>query len=76
MIATLRKANSASYDLVNRAVNNEQRGNSSAAVLLRQIERRFGPPDETLRARIAAADADTLMIWSERILQTLDDVLH
>ena len=54
----------------------EQRG--SAAVLLRQIERPFGPPDEPLRTRIAAADADTLLIWSERILdtRTLDEVLH
>jgi hypothetical protein len=49
-----------------------------AAVLLRQIERRFGPPGESVRARIAAADADTLLLWSERILtaESLEAVLH
>lgn len=58
----------------------EQRGRQlgSAAVLLCQIERCFGPSDEPLLTRIAAANADTLLSWSERILdaQTLDDVLH
>jgi predicted transposase/invertase (TIGR01784 family) len=44
------------------------RQEGEAAVLLRQIERKFGPPAESVRARIAAADADTLLLWSERIL--------
>ena len=54
----------------------EQRG--AANLLLRQIERRFGPPDEATRERIRASDPDTLLNWSERILdaKTLDEVLH
>ncbi len=54
----------------------EQRG--EAKMLLRLIERKFGPPSEPLRARITQADPDTLLEWSERILeaQSLDEVLH
>lgn len=39
-----------------------------AAILLHQAERKFGPLSESTRARIAAADANTLLLWSERIL--------
>jgi len=48
-----------------------------ALVLLRQIELKFGPPSDAVRAQITAADADTLLRWSERVLtaQTLDEVL-
>ena len=48
------------------------------AVLLRQIERKFGPPSESIRRRIVEADAETLLTWSERILtaDTLEAVLH
>ncbi len=54
----------------------EQRG--AAEMLLRLIERKFGPPSEPVRARITQADPDTLLDWSERILvaQSLDEVLH
>ena len=47
-------------------------------MLLRQIERMFGAPDETVRRRIAEADAQTLLARSERILtaETLDSLLH
>ncbi|WP_295447191.1 Rpn family recombination-promoting nuclease/putative transposase [uncultured Thiodictyon sp.] len=47
-------------------------------MLLRQIEQKFGPPSESVRQRIAEADADTLLHWSERILtaDTVDAVLH
>ncbi len=49
-----------------------------AAVLLRQIERKFGPPSEAVRRRIADADSETLLRWSERILtaDSLEAVLH
>jgi hypothetical protein len=49
-----------------------------AAVLLRQMERKFGPPGEAVRQRIAQADAETLLRWSERILtaDSLEAVLH
>jgi len=39
-----------------------------ALVLLRQITLKFGEPPEEVRARIEAADAETLLHWSERLL--------
>ena len=58
----------------------EQRGEQRglAKMLLRLIERKFGPPSEPVRARITPADPDRLLEWSERILdaQSLDEVLH
>ena len=48
-----------------------------ATMLWRQMELRFGPLDERLRARVQAADAETLLRWGERILTaaTAEDVL-
>ncbi len=56
----------------------EGHNEGAAAMLLRQIARKFGPPTETVRERIARADSETLLEWSDRILtaQTLDEVLH
>ena len=47
-------------------------------VLLRQIELKFGPPDEATRRRIEKADAEDLLRWSERILfaDDLEGVFH
>jgi len=47
-----------------------------AALLLRLLERRFGPLPAATRQRIAAADADTLLLFGERVLdaQSLEDV--
>ena len=39
-----------------------------AKVLLRQVERKFGPLAETQRQRILAASPDTLLEWAERLL--------
>ena len=50
-----------------------------AAVLLRQLERRFGAEAVArCRDRIEAADADTLLVWSERILtaESVEDIIH
>jgi hypothetical protein len=49
-----------------------------AAVLLRLIERKFGPPPPDIRERVLSADAERLLDWSERILtaETLESVLH
>jgi len=54
----------------------EQRGR--ATILLRLIERKFGPPSEMVRERVTQADSDRLLEWSERILEarTLEEVLH
>lgn len=47
-----------------------------AKMLLRQLERRFGPIDEAIQNRIHSADAETLLIWGDRILnaQSIEDV--
>jgi len=49
-----------------------------AAMLLRQIERRFGPPSDQIRERITQADPNTLLKWSDRIFDanSVDEVLH
>ena len=46
----------------------EGRQEGEAALLLRLMERRFGPLAEALRERILSADAEALLLWSERIL--------
>jgi hypothetical protein len=47
-------------------------------VLLRLLERKFGPTSAKLRQRIQEADAETLLNWSERILtaETPEAVFH
>ena len=54
------------------------RQEGEAAMLLRQIARKFGPPTAPVRERIERADSETLLAWSDRILtaQTLDEMLH
>jgi hypothetical protein len=49
-----------------------------AAMLLRMIERKFGPVPEAVRQRITETDAETLLTWGDRILSadSLDEVLH
>jgi hypothetical protein len=49
-----------------------------ATALLRQIERKFGPPSESVRERVLAADSDTLLEWLDRILvaESVDAVMH
>ena len=39
-----------------------------AALLSRLLERRFGPLPAAVRQRIAAADADVLLVYGERVL--------
>jgi predicted transposase YdaD len=55
----------------------EGRKQGEAAMLLRLITLKFGPPDTQVRHQIATADADTLLRWSERVLtaSTLGEVL-
>jgi hypothetical protein len=49
-----------------------------ATALLRQIERKFGPPSDSVRERVLAADSDTLLEWLDRILvaESVEAVLH
>ena len=49
-----------------------------ARVLLRQLSIRFGTLPTEIRQKIETADAETLLQWSERILdaESLDDVVH
>jgi predicted transposase/invertase (TIGR01784 family) len=53
------------------------RQQGEAALLLRQLERKFGPLSATHRQQVQEADAATLLEWSERILiaDTLEEVL-
>ena len=53
------------------------RKEGEVAMLLRQAERKYGALSDAHRLKIAEADADTLLRWSERILWavTLDEVL-
>jgi hypothetical protein len=46
----------------------EGRQEGEAALLLRLMERRFGPLNPNLRERVRTADADTLLVWGERLL--------
>ena len=52
----------------------EQRG--QAKILLRLIERKFGPPSEPIRTRITEADPDTLLMWFDRAIdaRSVDEV--
>jgi predicted transposase YdaD len=47
-----------------------------ARLLLRLLERRFGPLPAAVGQRVAEADADTLLVYGERILdaESLDEV--
>jgi hypothetical protein len=44
------------------------RQEGEAALLLRLLELRFGPLDETSGARVRRADAETLLRWGEKVL--------
>ncbi|MGH8474399.1 MAG: DUF4351 domain-containing protein [Methylococcales bacterium] len=54
----------------------EGRVEGEASLLLRLLERRFGALPEAVRQRVAAADAETLLIWGERLLdaRTLEEI--
>ena len=54
----------------------EGRVEGEAAMLLRQLERKFHTLPESVRQRIASADAETLLVWGERVLDanSLDEV--
>ena len=47
-----------------------------ATMLLRLLEKRFGAIPKALQNRIQQADSDTLLQWSERVLNShsLEDV--
>ncbi len=59
-----------------RRIRAEGRREGEVEVVLRQLRLRFGPLPEDVTARINAADAETLLRWSERVLSaaTLDAV--
>lgn len=58
------------------AGRDEGRTEGEAALLLRLLERRFGNVPEDTQQRIRKADAETLLLWGERILdaKTLEDI--
>ncbi len=52
------------------------RREGESMLLLRQLERRFGPLDEHTCQRVKSADAERLLEWGERFVdaRTLQDV--
>jgi len=46
----------------------EGRVEGEATIVLRLLERKFHPLPESARQRVAAADAETLLVWGERLL--------
>ncbi len=46
----------------------EGRREGEAVILLRQLERKFGPLKSGIRQRIESADADQLLVWGERFV--------
>ena len=54
----------------------EGRQEGVADTLLRQVTAKFGPPTPVTRQRLASADTETLLRWSERILKadSLDEL--
>ncbi|MCY2987371.1 MAG: DUF4351 domain-containing protein [Planctomycetota bacterium] len=55
----------------------EGRQGGEAGLLLRQLERKFGPLEAVVRERITRADAERLLVWGERVLTAdrLEDVI-
>ncbi|MCP4660376.1 MAG: DUF4351 domain-containing protein, partial [bacterium] len=56
----------------------EGRAEGMVELLLRQVEQRFGTPEETLVTRIRTATAEWLVRWAERIptAESLDEVFR
>ena len=54
----------------------EGRQEGEAALLLRLLERRFGPLPPAMRQRITAANDETLLLYGERLLdaKSLDEI--
>ncbi|HLA36063.1 MAG TPA: DUF4351 domain-containing protein, partial [Rhodocyclaceae bacterium] len=54
----------------------EGRQEGERIVLQRQLERKFGPLDAGMQQRLSQADADTVLMWSDRILdaRNVDEV--
>ena len=49
-------------------IHQEGRQEGERLLLMRLMERKFGPLSEELRVRLNNADAETLLAWSERLL--------
>lgn len=71
-----------SIDRWNREIREEGRQEGrqegEARLVLRQLRLKFGPLDPESEERVRTADADRLLLWSERILtaKNLQDVLQ
>ncbi len=54
----------------NRQVRKEARTDGEAAVLLRQLEVKFGPLDDLVRARVRRASSERRLAWAARLLDS------
>ncbi len=56
----------------------EGRREGEAEILLRQMERKFGPVSDAHRKRVQQAECDQLLQWAERILiaDSVEDVFR
>jgi len=61
-----------------QAGRQQGRQEGEAALLLRQLTRKFGPIDEPTRVRVLGADAEQLLVWGERVLsaETLEELFE
>jgi predicted transposase YdaD len=55
-------------DLKKTRYYQQARTEGEAELLLRQLERRFGPLSDAAKQRVAKADGETLLLWGDRIL--------
>ena len=67
-----------SYFQQARRGRQEGRQEGEALVLSRLLQLKFGEIPDDAKRRIAQADPDTLLAWSDRILtaQSVDEVIH
>ena len=78
-LSTLEEFESMLADTIER-LNRELREKSiregNAAVLLRQLRRKFGPLDGIVEERISSAEGDRILAWADRVLSaaSLDEV--
>lgn len=62
----------------NQEIREEGRQEGEAALLIRQLERKFGSLDPQIRKRVEGAEPERLFEWGDRVLtaERLEDVFE